>query len=322
VESDSGTHTTYTVSVRSLAQVPGDVDYSTGNIDFKGNVEIKGRVVSGFKVKATGDIIISEGVEDAVEITGDGSLSVRQGIVGSKTKVNVKGGVEAKFIQDALVEAEGDVEVDAYVRTAEIQTHGSVIVKGKGAAGGILGGETWALKSIDTKRAGSERSTTTVLSVGVLPSLFEDFAKKREEAEKANTTREAILKAMGIQALKPDDIKQAIIRNPHKKDKILEWIQKANEVGAQQKQLIGEMKELTAKLKESAAKAYADVQDTAFSRVKVRVGNQERVLDEDLRAVRFHLDKTGEVAGVVDTNLSDVGKLEQEDEGEQEEKSE
>ncbi len=206
------------------------------------------------------------------------------------------------------------MEVDAYVRTAEIQTHGSVIVKGKGAAGGILGGETWALKSIDTKKAGSERSTTTVLSVGVLPGLFEDFAKKREEAEKANTTREAILKAMGIEALRPDDIKQAIIRNPHKKDKILEWIHKANEIGAHQKELIDEMKALTVKLKESAAEAFADIQDTAYSRVKVRVGNQERTLDEDLKSVRFHLDKTGEVAGVVYTNLSDVGKEKKESE--------
>ena len=74
------------------------------------------------------------------------------------------------------------------------------------------------------------------------------------------------------------------------------------------------MKALTVKLKESAAEAFADIQDTAYSRVKVRVGNQERTLDEDLKSVRFHLDKTGEVAGVVYTNLSDVGKEKKESE--------
>ena len=33
-----------------------DVDNSTGDIDYQGNVNIKGNVLAGFSVKATGDI--------------------------------------------------------------------------------------------------------------------------------------------------------------------------------------------------------------------------------------------------------------------------
>ena len=45
--------------------VPGDVDYSTGNLSMDGALDIKGWIRSGFKVNATGEIRVGGGVEDA-----------------------------------------------------------------------------------------------------------------------------------------------------------------------------------------------------------------------------------------------------------------
>ena len=38
--------------------VPGDVDFSTGNIDFIGSVKVMGSVRNGFSVKAEGNVEI------------------------------------------------------------------------------------------------------------------------------------------------------------------------------------------------------------------------------------------------------------------------
>ncbi|MCZ6635414.1 MAG: FapA family protein [bacterium] len=300
----------YTISVRSLAEISGDVDYETGNIDFKGNVEIKGKVVGGFTVKATGDIVVLEGVEDGAEIRGDGNLTVKQGIVGSKTKVVVKGGVTAKFIQDASIQAGGDVVAESYIRTATIQTKTNVTVEGGGATGGIFGGKTWALKSVAAKNLGSERSTTTTLFLGVVPEIFEAYAELTKQADKANDSREALLKVVGVTELKAEEIQKAMLRNPDQKNEILRYVSKANEYAKKQMTALEGLKMMRVDLKNSALDAHLDVTGTCHARVKIRIGNLEKVLEKDVKAVRFHLGKKKEEKGVVCTNLSEVGKEE------------
>ena len=46
-----------TLAVHELYEVPGDVDYATGNTDFSGDVYIKGSVRANFSVKASGSVI-------------------------------------------------------------------------------------------------------------------------------------------------------------------------------------------------------------------------------------------------------------------------
>src|SRR5699024_2292633 len=53
------------IHVYNTLEINGDVDTSTGNIDFVGNVTINGNVLTGFEVKAQGHIIVSGVVEGA-----------------------------------------------------------------------------------------------------------------------------------------------------------------------------------------------------------------------------------------------------------------
>ena len=46
------------IFVSDVYEVPADVDNSTGNIDYKGNVYIKGSVREGFTVFAEGDVVV------------------------------------------------------------------------------------------------------------------------------------------------------------------------------------------------------------------------------------------------------------------------
>ena len=47
------------VMVSDVYRVPANVDSSTGDIDYKGTVEVTGNVTTGFAVKAEGDIIVN-----------------------------------------------------------------------------------------------------------------------------------------------------------------------------------------------------------------------------------------------------------------------
>jgi uncharacterized protein (DUF342 family) len=168
VSGEAGKTIQYRVSVRPVAQISGDVNYDTGNLDFKGNVEIKGSVLSSFIVKATGDIRIGETVETGAQVHGEANLVVQLGIVGENTIVETAGNVTAKFIQDAKVSAGGDIAVGSYIRSANVSAKGTISVEGSGGAvGGILGGKVWAGSFVASKNVGSEHAYTTTISLGV-----------------------------------------------------------------------------------------------------------------------------------------------------------
>ena len=80
-----------TIHVDTIITIHGNVDYSTGNIEFVGSVIVMGDVKSDFSVKAKGSIEISGNVEDAT-IEAGGDVTVRNGFIGTGKGVLVAGG--------------------------------------------------------------------------------------------------------------------------------------------------------------------------------------------------------------------------------------
>src|SRR5690606_680953 len=69
------------INVFPIYEINGDVDYKVGNIDFIGTVVVRGNVLSGFRIRAAGDIRVVGGVEGA-ELYADGSVEISAGILG------------------------------------------------------------------------------------------------------------------------------------------------------------------------------------------------------------------------------------------------
>lgn len=87
------------INVFPIYEVNGDVDYGIGNIDFVGTVVIRGNVLSGFRITASGDIRVIGGVEGA-ELFAEGSIEITSGIIGyNKGIVKAGQNVKSSFIQ-------------------------------------------------------------------------------------------------------------------------------------------------------------------------------------------------------------------------------
>ena len=71
--------------VKPVFEVPGNVDFSTGNISFLGDVNIKGDVLSGFSVQAAGNIWVGGVIEAGSTVEAGGDLTVVKGILGDGT---------------------------------------------------------------------------------------------------------------------------------------------------------------------------------------------------------------------------------------------
>ncbi|MCL1878796.1 MAG: FapA family protein, partial [Defluviitaleaceae bacterium] len=103
------------VSVSPHLEIPGNVDNATGNIDFNGQVTIRGNVISGFTVKAAGNIEVFGVCEAATLVSTEGSIVLGGGIQGAdKGELTASGDITAKFIESCKsVTAGGNVITDS-----------------------------------------------------------------------------------------------------------------------------------------------------------------------------------------------------------------
>lgn len=175
--------------------IEGDVGPSTGDIDYDGTVEIKGNVITGYKVKATGDITVEGAVEGAALIS-EGKIVLKRGMQGmGKGTMEAKGDIISNFIESATVKSGGAVYTDAIMHS-KIDANGDIIVSGK--RGIIAGGSVATTTKIETKVAGSTMGTPTELEVGLDTTLGERYRLIEKHIDQILDEKESILKNLTL----------------------------------------------------------------------------------------------------------------------------
>ena len=166
------------ISVFATYEVKADVDNSTGNINVVGNVAIRGNVLAGFTVEAGGNVEV-EGVVEGAVIRAGGDIILKRGMIGNNKGLLVAGGdIIAKYIENATLEAKGDIRSEAIMHS-EIKCGGKLELGGK--KGLLVGGVARVGHEVEAKVIGSVMSTVTVLEVGVDPHLRERLKFLRAE---------------------------------------------------------------------------------------------------------------------------------------------
>lgn len=145
-----------------------DVDTSTGNIEYNGNVLVTGNIKAGYTVKADGNVEVRGVVEGAiVEATGD--VIIARGMNGmGKGVINAGGNVIAKFFENTTVSAGGYIRAEAVLHS-KLSAKGDIDVDGK--KGFITGGAVRSLGIVSAKTIGTEMGVTTEIEVGVDPGV-------------------------------------------------------------------------------------------------------------------------------------------------------
>ncbi len=110
------------LSVFAELIVDGDVDFNTGNIDFDGNVVVKGTIIDGFTIKC-GNLNAKEIFGAKIFAIGD--VHVSGGIL--RTQIKAEGNVTAKFIMNSNIKSFGSVLVDKEVIDSKICSSGNFI---------------------------------------------------------------------------------------------------------------------------------------------------------------------------------------------------
>lgn len=158
-----------TIDVEETLVVPENVDYSVGNIDFPGSVEVRGDVRPDFVVKAKGDVIIKGVAEASTIISLNGDVEIRGAKGRGKGLIKAKKSVRAYFLENIEVEAGLDVIVDRSIENSKIKAGRNVEV----TRGIIIGGMISAGYSVVANEIGSNLGISTRIEVGIDPIVRE-----------------------------------------------------------------------------------------------------------------------------------------------------
>lgn len=145
-------------------KVVRNVDASTGNINFDGDVKVLNDVFEGFEVKCNGNIKVAGVVENALLIAS-GDIIVAKGIHGENCKVYAEGGIRSVHIESANLQCKGSIYAD-YVLNANIISDDEIHLEGE--HGYIIGGTTIATNKIEADIIGNDTNMFT--SVELLKS--------------------------------------------------------------------------------------------------------------------------------------------------------
>jgi len=156
-----------TVTVNQEIVIKGDVDFETGNINFDGNIVVKGTVKDGFHVK--GVSLTANEVEGAtIELTGD--LNVSNGL--RNTTIITVGNVYTKFINKCNILGFGSFTVLKEIVDSRIIVGGKCNMP----TGHIIASYVSAKAGIEARNIGTVSSSAPDLRVG-----FDDHVEKLEK---------------------------------------------------------------------------------------------------------------------------------------------
>lgn len=166
--------------VKNVLEIPGDVDYSTGNIEFNGDVHIRGDVRENFSVRATGTVTI-DGLVEAAYVEAKGDLLISKGVLGNyKAVIKSWGCVRVKYLESCVVYAGKCVYADC-IMTSQVFSDDSIqVTNGRGT---IIGGTMTARRMVKATVIGTQANRKNEITLGVLPFVQSELESSEAELE-------------------------------------------------------------------------------------------------------------------------------------------
>lgn len=164
--------------------IEGDVGVETGNVKFDGSISVRGTIMPGYSIIASGDLEVraNEGVVNAALIkSAEGSIYIRGGIFGrGVTEVEANQNIYVKHANECLLKAGEEINVGYYALGSTLLAKNIYVDERKGK---LIGGRAEALFKITASIAGNQHERRTELIVKGIDkdNLLADLQVKAHE---------------------------------------------------------------------------------------------------------------------------------------------
>lgn len=161
-----------------VLDIGGDVDFSTGNLDFGGALRVSGGVKDRFVVRCTGDTFIGGLIESATLLIG-GDLHCGSGMAAKERgQLVVDGDCEVSYLNQARGRVGGTLTCRRELIESDLVIGGELHV-GRGA---IVGGTSVVTGRVVVGVLGSGAGATTRLILGEVPLVTRSVRRLRDMA--------------------------------------------------------------------------------------------------------------------------------------------
>lgn len=272
------------VFVSDVYEISADVDSSTGDIDYEGNVVVKGNVITGFSVKAKGDIEVY-GVVEGAYIEAGGQIILRRGMQGmAKGVLKADGNIVSRFIENAEVIAGGYIHTNSILHS-KVSAKGDVIVSGR--RGFVTGGVIRSGTLISVKTSGSHMGTNTVLEVGIDPRVLDEIRELEKKIVTLRSEKDRI--GQGISIIHKNLQTSSKVAYD-KLDNLKQFTQASIQINAKLKESIERYNELKPEV-EGNASGMIKVYDTVYPGTKIIISNVVYYVKDSLQYTKFIRDR-------------------------------
>ena len=264
-----------TFRVSAKQDISGDVDFSTGNIRFQGNLEITGSVQPGFTVASRGDVRIGGSVQSA-KVNAHGNLIIAGGVVGETSSIHAEGDIDVKFIERGKAVCGGSLRLQGSAYYSDIAAEKDIVGQPDSR---IIGGNVRCGGSITIGTVGSAATTDTALAAGLHLRRWRRALELHARIDELRRAMNKLIQYRGEKNLECDA-----------------YAELQMELAAEERDMAGlnlandGSKELTGGTGERCASAEIHVTGVLHAGVRIRLGNVEMVADHDYFASRFFQD--------------------------------
>lgn len=175
--------------VKPVLDIPGNVDFSVGNINFLGDVCIHGDICSGFSVRAMGTITV-DGVVEACTVEAGRDLIVARGVQGdNQAVIRAQRNIFAKYLENSCIYAKMDLETECIIN-CDVYCGGAVTVRTGHQS--IIGGKVHAAHEVSAGVIGSRVGNRTDIVLGGQPCEEFDYELLTKEVQELQDTMERL----------------------------------------------------------------------------------------------------------------------------------
>lgn len=177
------------ISVSQVFFVQGDVDFSVGNIDFDGHVEVEGTVRNNFRVRAKGNIVVQGTVEGGILEAG-GFIMVMGG-VRQNSQLAAEGDIQVSFMEHSRARTPQNLFVKDDLLFSEVDVDGAVTVEGS-----LIGGQCKADVFVKADTFGSKMGTPTHIVLAPREKWFGVLHQHEERMNEVKANLEKVEEGM------------------------------------------------------------------------------------------------------------------------------
>jgi uncharacterized protein (DUF342 family) len=179
------------ITVKGVLELKGNIDYSTGHIDFIGDVRIGGDVHRSFNVRAGRTLEISGSVHGDNVLVAETSITVKgnhQG--GDKGSLLVRGDYSVGVAQRVRAEVRGSIRVQREARDCVFRCGTQLM----GRKASLVGGSVWCVDGLEVASIGNEAGLPTTIELRNHREVTEEY----ETLESSIKQHRAALSTLGL----------------------------------------------------------------------------------------------------------------------------